>query len=178
MTSSEVLRFLRSTMNSEPCLWSLGFFVEATRPWVYPTKMMWGETSRENNSFLGWGCWQGNEFTFTKTRKTQMNDTNLHYNLLIHVSCSLRTSYLPIGLDAVKYLHVQTTKFYTFRASSETRCTTVADKPPGSKFMSLRVTRLKIHMKICNWSSNHWCQFHPILLMLFLFFFVNSFESK
>lgn len=111
---------------------------------------MRGETSRENNSFLGWGCWQGNEFTFTKTRKTQMNDTNLHYNLLIHVSCSLRTSYLPIVLDEVKYLHVQTTKFHTFRASSETRCTTVADKPLGSKFMSLRVTRLKIHMKIWN----------------------------
>ena len=96
MTSSEVLRFLRSTMNSEPCLWSLGFFVvEATRSWVYPTKMMCGETSREKNSFFGGGMLAG-KFTFSKTRKTRMNDTNLHYDLLIHVSCSLRTSYLPI----------------------------------------------------------------------------------
>ena len=62
MTSSEVLRFLRSTMNSEPCLWSLVFFDEATRSWVYPTKKMRGETSRENRElFLG--------RTFTKTDK-------------------------------------------------------------------------------------------------------------
>ena len=88
-----------------------------------------------------------------------MNDTNLHYNLLIHVLYSLRASNLWIR---VRFGRGQTRtcsrhKIPHFQGFKPNKVHNSSWQTPGSKFMSLRVTRLKIHLKIWN------CIFKPLM---------------
>ena len=135
------------------------FFVEATRSRVYPPKKCVVKHQEKIKVCFFGGCWQGNEFTFSKTRKTRMNDTNLHYNLLIHVSCSLRTSYLPVRVrfGRGQILTCPKNKIPHFQGFKRNEVHYSSWQTLGSKFMNLRVTRLKIHMKICN------CIFKPLM---------------
>ena len=175
MTSSEVLRFLRSTMNSEPCLWSLVFFLMKPHGRGFTQQKKCVVKHQEKTESFFWGG------HLLRQTKTQMNDTNLHDNLLIHVLCSLRTSNLRIrvrfGRGQIRTCPKhKIPHFQGFKRNEVHNSSWQTTRIQIHEFKSYKIKNsyenLELYLQTIDASSIPYC------LCCFCFFFVNSFESE